>query len=130
MLAISHRDFRIQDDALEDILRIMKDACEVIDQSLHKGQGVLVHCVMRERTLDRDQALAFVRPKRSRVQPNMGFWEQLGIWHECHHDVFEFVEGEKLEKNAYREWKIKAGVEMSNRVFTVNDVDVQPSGKT
>lgn len=66
--------------------------------------------------LSPDKARSFVRRKRSRVRSNTGFWEQLGIWHECHYDVFEFVNGVKVEKKAYREWKIKAGLEMSDRV--------------
>ncbi|KAF7959381.1 hypothetical protein EAE96_001001 [Botrytis aclada] len=129
-LGFSHADFRVQDDALEDILHFMKDACEIIDKPLRQNQGVLVHCglgisrsgtvvlgyVMRERTLDREEALAFVRQKRSRVQPNTGFWEQLGLRHDCHHDVFENVDGEVLEKKVYREWKGKTVREMGGRV--------------
>lgn len=75
-----------------------------------------LHSVMRERNLDREQALAFVRQKRSRVQPNIGFWEQLGIWHDCHHDVFETFGGGKLEKKVYRDWKAKTAMEMISRV--------------
>ncbi|TGO25790.1 hypothetical protein BPAE_0072g00100 [Botrytis paeoniae] len=112
----------------------MKDVCEIIDKSLRENQGVLVHCglgisrsgtvvlgyVMRERTLDREEALAFVRQKRLRVQPNLGFWEQLSIWHDYHHDVFETVGGEILEKEIYREWKEKVVREMGSRVsFTI-----------
>ncbi|KAF7913356.1 uncharacterized protein EAE98_011581 [Botrytis deweyae] len=129
-LGFSHHGFRVQDDALEDILYIMNDVCEMIDTSLRQNKGVLVHCglgisrsgtvvlgyVMRERTLDRDEALALVRQKRSRVQPNTGFWAQLSIWHDCHHDVFENFDGEILEKKIYREWKEKAAMEMGSRV--------------
>ncbi|KAF7885446.1 uncharacterized protein EAF02_003955 [Botrytis sinoallii] len=151
-LGFSHHDFLVQDDALEDILHIMNDACEMIDKSLCQNKGVLVHCglgisrsgtvvlgygeitlftltswvmilirltsyaVMRERTLDREEALALVRKKRSRVQPNTGFWEQLSIWHDCHHDVFENFDGEILEKKIYREWKEKTAMEMGSRV--------------
>ncbi|CAD6446082.1 2a637dca-ac36-486d-b540-8dc2f72be30c [Sclerotinia trifoliorum] len=133
-LGISHKDFRVQDDALEDILCIMKDACDTIDKALDESRGVLVHCglgisrsgtivlgyVMRKKTLDRDQALLFVRQKRLRVQPNTGFWEQLNVWHDCQHDVFEYVNGENFLKELYREWKSKAGMEMSNRVLALN----------
>ncbi|KAF7896647.1 uncharacterized protein EAF01_009050 [Botrytis porri] len=111
----------------------MNDVCEVIDESVRESRRVLVHCglgisrsgtvvlgyVMRERALDREEALAFVRQKRSRVQPNIGFWEQLGIWHDCHYDVFETVDGEILEKKVYREWKVKTEREMSSRVGTL-----------
>ncbi|KAF5867799.1 putative dual specificity protein [Botrytis fragariae] len=129
-LGFSHTDFRVQDDALEDILQIMKDACEVIDKSLRENRGVLVHCglgisrsgtvvlgyVMRKRALNREEALAVVRQTRSRVQPNTGFWEQLDIWHDCHHDVFENFDGKILEKEIYREWKAKVMREMGSRV--------------
>lgn len=157
-LGILHRDFRVQDDALEDILHIMTDTCDAIDKSLQYDRGVLIHCglgisrsgtvvlgygtsitrilrfmflanfypVMRFMNLDREQALSFVRQKRSRVQPNTGFWEQLRIWYECHHDVFEHRGGEKFEKEAYREWKVKAVADMCDRVLTFNDVDAQP----
>ncbi|ESZ93255.1 hypothetical protein SBOR_6355 [Sclerotinia borealis F-4128] len=121
----------------------MKDACDMIDKSLQEGRGVLVHCglgisrsgtivlgyVMREKNLNREQALLFVRAKRSRVYPNTGFWEQLGIWHECHYAVSEFIGGVNSEFDGYREWKIKAGVEMSKRVLILNDVDVQSGEK-
>ncbi|QSZ32459.1 hypothetical protein DSL72_002033 [Monilinia vaccinii-corymbosi] len=142
-LGILHQDYRVQDDVLEDLLCIMKETCDAIDKSLHEGRGVLVHCglgisrsgttvlgyVMRERAVDREQALSFVRQKRSRVHPNTGFWEQLGIWHECHYDLFEVVDGVSLEKEAYREWKAKAAWEMRHRVLALNDANVQSGGK-
>ncbi|KAF7925404.1 uncharacterized protein EAE97_010485 [Botrytis byssoidea] len=43
-LGFFHHDFRVQDDALEDILHIMKDTCEMIDKSRCENRGVLVHC--------------------------------------------------------------------------------------
>ncbi|RAL66773.1 hypothetical protein DID88_007556 [Monilinia fructigena] len=95
-----------------------------VTRSKKSGTTVLGY-VMRMENLSREQALSFVRRKRSRVRPNMGFWEQLGIWHECHYDVFEFVDGVKLEKEVYREWKIKVGLEMSDRILTVDVVSVQ-----
>lgn len=47
------------------------------------------------------------------MQPNAGFWTQLGIWGEC---GFEVLDGEGEEKGVYREWREQAEGEMRKRV--------------
>lgn len=71
---------------------------------------------MRKQKKDRDNILQFVKTKRPRVQPNRGFWEQLGIWDACNFEIWEEVGEEKVEKEAYRAWKEKAEEEMKTRV--------------
>lgn len=85
--------------------------------------------VMREKSIERETALSFVREKRSRVHPNPGFWEQLGVWHECHSEVFELVGDVELGKEVYREWKTKAELEMSNKVLTLNAINTKSGRK-
>jgi hypothetical protein len=68
---------------------------------------------MRAQKKDRDPILHFVKSKRPRVQPNPGFWTQLGIWENCGFDVYD---GEGREKRVYREWKEGAEREMRDRV--------------
>lgn len=84
---------------------------------------------MREKSIERETALSFVREKRSRVHPNPGFWEQLGVWHECHYEVFELVGDVELGKEVYREWKTKAELEMSNKVLTLNAINTKSGRK-
>jgi hypothetical protein len=71
---------------------------------------------MRAQKKDRDALLRFVKMRRPRVQPNRGFWEQLEIWGNCEFEVWEEVEGKKVEKEAYRVWKEGAEEEMQTRV--------------
>jgi len=72
--------------------------------------------VMRAQKKDRESILRFVKVRRPRVQPNRGFWEQLGIWESCGFEVWEEVEGKKVEKEMYRGWKEGAEEEMKTRV--------------
>jgi len=68
---------------------------------------------MKAQNKDRETILRFVKSRRPRVQPNAGFWTQLGIWGEC---GFEVLDGEGEEKGVYREWREQAEGEMRKRV--------------
>lgn len=43
-LEIKHTEFLKQDDALEDILEIMSEVCDLIEKDWGEKKGVLVHC--------------------------------------------------------------------------------------
>lgn len=43
-LEIKNSEFRKEDDALEDILDIMSEVCDLIKKDLNERKGVLVHC--------------------------------------------------------------------------------------
>ncbi|KAF7310134.1 Phosphatases II [Mycena indigotica] len=69
-------------------------ACDYIKDALGRGENVLVHChqgvsrsaavviafLIRERSMDYDEAYAFVKRKRSCIRPNAGFVQALHEW--------------------------------------------------
>jgi hypothetical protein len=50
------------------------------------------------------------------VCPNTGFWEQLKIWEECGYEVWEEVDGKRIEKEVYKTWKKNAEEKMRQRI--------------
>ncbi|OQR97572.1 hypothetical protein THRCLA_06901 [Thraustotheca clavata] len=86
----TYRRCPLFDNKSEDILTCIEGCIAFIDQAQYYGR-VLVHCkqgvsrsaaiviayVMRVKNLKLDEALAFVKEKRSEVQPNAGFLKQL-----------------------------------------------------
>merc|ERR1719433_471587 len=72
------------------------DACnKFIEESMEQGKGILVHCqmgvsrsasvvvayLMNKRKWEYSTAIDFVRKKRSKVDPNVGFKIQLQVYH-------------------------------------------------
>ncbi|KAF7300290.1 Dual specificity catalytic domain-containing protein [Mycena chlorophos] len=69
-------------------------ACDYIGRALGRGEGVLVHCqqgvsrsaavviafLIRDKGMSYDDALAFVKERRSCIKPNAGFVQALRDW--------------------------------------------------
>jgi predicted protein tyrosine phosphatase len=107
----------LRDTATNDLLTILKEACDFIKSSLAQGDGgVLVHCqkgvsrsvsvmigfVMEEMDLDYDTAFRYVRGGRAQARPNAGFEKQLQLWHKLRYSIHE---ADGSEKEEYVVWK-------------------------
>ncbi|KAF1810509.1 phosphatases II [Eremomyces bilateralis CBS 781.70] len=117
-----HFQIKLEDDEDEDIIQFFPKTNKFIDDALRGGGGVLVHCAMgksrsatftlayllwRFRDLDPAKALAFAREGRPVVEPNVGFYEQLQLYHEM--GTPDVIEGQEL----YRRWQHKKEVEFA-----------------
>jgi dual specificity phosphatase 12 len=124
-LNITHKILELEDDALTDLLGVLSEAMVFIDGTLDRGseghegkseRRVLVHClqgtsrsgailvayIMRHLSLSYPSATALARQYRPIITPNLGFAEQLALWHEMGFSVFS-KDGE--ERKEYVEWK-------------------------
>ncbi|ORY17014.1 protein-tyrosine phosphatase-like protein [Clohesyomyces aquaticus] len=84
----------------------------------NRGGRVLIHCLqgisrsgavvtaflMRRLSLDYDAALEMARRDRDLITPNMGFVEQLRLWHTLN---YEHLKEDGTEKQGYTEWRKK-----------------------
>ena len=85
---------RVYDDESSELLRYWNSVFKFIENAKQVNGRVLVHCkmgvsrsaacvvayVMKSQHLCRDEAVEFVRQKRTCVQPNKGFMEQLLVY--------------------------------------------------
>lgn len=107
----------LSDKPESDLLLMLKDACEFIRTSLLRQNGdVLVHCqqgisrssaviiayIMRDMNLDFDTALKFVRNRRSKIKPNVGFEKQLRLWYNMKYNIYD---QDGRPKQQYLDWK-------------------------
>ena len=82
---------KLRDVEDEDILSDIENLLPIIHKNLVEGKAVLVNCrygrsrsativaayLIRYKNMTTDQALAFIKDKRSQVNPNPGYIEQL-----------------------------------------------------
>lgn len=99
-LRVSWIQCECQDNPDEDILFYFKDISDILEQCIVRGKPVLIHCLggisrsptlvcaylMKSCGLTWRQALAFVKAKRSCVDPNIGFLSQLEEWEGMVHE--------------------------------------------
>ncbi|KAH8800354.1 protein-tyrosine phosphatase-like protein [Xylogone sp. PMI_703] len=146
---IIRKHIDIDDDATEDILCHLKEACDWIDAALknrsgESNVGVLVHCtqgisrsaafivgyLMRTLSVPYSTALSMVRETRTWATPNRGFEYQLKVWEHCQYDVYlpdspstasESISNEgPKEKPAYKAWKRERDALLSKGEEVVN----------
>lgn len=87
------------------------ESIQYIEEALAGGNNILIHCwggVSRSATIviayimvkekkSLDEALQFVRQKRSMIRPNPGFMAQLELFEKCLKYYFENTKGEKID---------------------------------
>lgn len=109
-----HMQINIDDVEDENIIRHFPAIIEFMDEAIQSGTSVLVHCMagvsrsatavcvylMQSRIWTPEQAICFVKSKRSVASPNSSFREQMGIFYNCGFEVNE-------AKPAYRQWLLK-----------------------
>jgi len=97
----------------EDLMAHFSDANAYIENAITAG-GVLVHCqhgvsrsatfvaayLMKSRSFGHEEAIAFVKERRTRAKPNAGFIRQLEIYELSGWDLGS-EEGQRL----YNEWR-------------------------
>lgn len=85
----------------ENIIQYFPETYEFIKNALAGKGRVLVHCqagvsrsptivaayIMREKQLSAQQALDIIKLRRSFIEPNRGFMEQLDLYHELRYNV-------------------------------------------
>ena len=88
---IEQHEFILEDSYRGEILPLVREAVELIEESLKKNEAVLVHCaagvnrsatvviayLMRSRKLTVAEALRELKKVRPRVNPNSSFLQQL-----------------------------------------------------
>jgi dual specificity phosphatase 12 len=108
----NHLCIPVQDSEYDDILIHLPEANRFIQNALHEGGRILVHCVMgvsrsatvlsaflmQSRKMSSSQALEFIRKRRACVRPNYGFLKQLDAFTQCNYHP-------SLENSAYISWK-------------------------
>jgi hypothetical protein len=81
----------VRDEDSANILPYLPGAADLIQQQLHAGSAVLVHCqrgvsrsativiafLIRHCGMSRDEAYVLAKGRRPEVSPNIGFWAQL-----------------------------------------------------
>lgn len=88
---ISYLNLNLKDIPTQSLYHVFEPSFEYIRDNIGMGSIVLVHCaagisrstsivlyfIMKIKNVGYDQAIAFVRSKRSIVNPNIGFKQQL-----------------------------------------------------
>jgi dual specificity phosphatase 12 len=84
----------------QNIIQYFDESIAFIQETYKAGGRILIHCqagvsrsatvlaacLMKSKNINRDDALAFIRKKRS-VAPNTGFMDQLELYHDLGFDV-------------------------------------------
>ncbi|ANB13451.1 tyrosine protein phosphatase YVH1 [Sugiyamaella lignohabitans] len=110
------KHMRVQIDDIEDenIIQYFPRIIAFMDDAINAGNSILVHCMagvsrsatavcaylMRTHVWTSEQALTFVKSKRSVANPNTSFLDQLKIFYLCGYEVSE-------SKAPYRQWLLK-----------------------
>ncbi|KAI9147980.1 Dual specificity protein phosphatase MPK-4 [Paramyrothecium foliicola] len=117
----------IEDNPYEDLLIVLDDLCDWIEHALSSGK-VLVHCLqgisrsgaviiaylMRKLYIDYGPALGLAKKARFIIAPNSGFVEQLVLWQQYGHTIYDGKEdGVPKIKPEYKEWKANRGILLS-----------------
>ena len=119
-----HLTIPTTDYPTQDLLIHMRSACDFIETSIVLG-GVLVHCsqgvsrsatfvvayLMRRDRRSLEDVLADVKSKRSVVQPNASFLDQLKVWGEVDYNIW-LNEETKLPKKQYAKVLKERGLRM------------------
>ena len=85
---------KLRDVEDEDILSCLEKLLPIIHQTLLNGKGVLCHCqhgksrsvsiiaayLIRYKNMTTDEALRFIKSKRTQINPNKGYIDQLIIF--------------------------------------------------
>ena len=91
---------KLRDVEDEDILGDLENLLPIIHKNLLEGKGVLCHCQMgrsrsvtivaayliRYKNMTTDEALAFIKSKRTQINPNKGYIDQLHIFESTQRD--------------------------------------------
>lgn len=103
-----------QDVEEENIIRLFPEALDFIDGATQKGGKVYIHCIagisrsstivcaylMKTKKWTAEEAIEFVRSKRSVANPNEGFREQLDVWYQCGYRY-------DPDLKPYRQWHLR-----------------------
>lgn len=131
-----HLYLDLQDTTEEPIIKVFPETNAFIEDAVSKNEGVLVHCIagisrsttcvcaylMWKNKWTDEQALEYVKSKRSVANPNESFLEQLKVYYQCGYEV-------SPAKKPYREWLLKfqatefhPGLEPSDISYTNADM--------
>lgn len=122
-----HMQINVDDIEDENIIKFFPQILEFIDRAVQQGTSILVHCMagvsrsstavcaylMHVRVWTAEQALEYVRERRSVVRPNTSFMEQLQIFYACGFEVDE-------SKAPYRRWLLRQRAEDIAMRFTAS----------
>lgn len=114
LAGLKHLHVRVEDHPEENLVKHFERTNAFIEDALGKGGAVFVHCAMgvsRSATvvcaylmckfgIGRDEAVAWVREGRERINPNVGFHDQLGLY-----ERMLKVGGKEEREKLFEQWR-------------------------